>query len=272
MRILISNDDGIDAPGIRVLAAAVADLGEVIIVAPDTVQSGAGHGITVHHPLMVREVDVPVEVDGRVRAVRGYSVDGRPADCVRLAVKTLLAEPVDLVLSGINKGANDGICVFYSGTVAAAAEAAILGIPAVAFSATAANGDVDFSRAAKLCRCVLGRLLDVGLAGGDLLNVNLPSLRNPDWPVGVRVARQSTAELQDEYRLTGSAGGRRVYEIAEEYTLGFDGDDADSIALAEGYITVTPLRVDMTHHARLADWQAQNWPDLPHGDAACRGR
>jgi len=272
MRILISNDDGIDAPGIRALAGAVADLGEVIIVAPNTVQSGAGHGITVHHPLTVQEVDVPVEVDGQVRTVRGYSVDGRPADCVRLAVKTLLDEPVDLVLSGINKGANDGICVFYSGTVAAAAEAAILGIPAVAFSASAPNGDVDFSRAARLCRCVLGGVLDAGLSSGDLLNVNLPDLRDPDWPVGVRVARQSTAELQDEYRLTESAGGRRVYEISKEYTLGFDGHDADSVALAEGYITVTPLRVDMTHHARLADWLARDWPDLPRGDTACQGR
>ena len=265
MRILISNDDGIDAPGLRALAGAVMDLGEVVVVAPDTVQSGAGHGITVHHPLTVREVDVPVEAGGQPQTIRGYSVDGRPADCVRLAVKTLLAEPVDLVLSGINKGANDGICVFYSGTVAAAAEAAILGIPAVAFSAKAHNGNVDFARAARLCRCVLARLLETHLTSGDLLNVNLPDLRKPNWPVGVRAARQSTAELQDEYRLAESAGGRRVYEIGGEYTLGFDGHDADSIALAEGYITVTPLRVDMTHHPRLVDWLAQDWPDLPPG-------
>lgn len=271
MRILISNDDGIGAPGIRALAAAVTDLGEVIIAAPDTVQSGAGHGITVHHPLTVREVDVPLEVDGQIRMVSGHSVDGRPADCVRLAVKSLLDDPPDLVLSGINKGANDGICVFYSGTVAAAAEACILGIPAVAFSAKATGGDVDFARAAKLCRWVLGQLLDAGLHRGDLLNVNLPRLANPAWPVGVQVARQSTAELQDNYRLTEMDSEKRVYEIGGDYTLGFDGHDADSIALAEGYITVTPLRVDMTNHARLDEWLAHNWSDLPQTEGGEAG-
>jgi len=239
------------------------DLGEVIIVAPDSVQSGAGHGITVHHPLTVSEVDVSLPTEGHATTLRGLSVDGRPADCVRLAVKALLDEPPDLVLSGINRGSNDGICVFYSGTVAAAAEAAILGLPAVAFSAKAANGEVDFARAARLCRWVLGGLLDIGLRQNELLNVNIPDLHNVAWPIGVQVARQSTAELRDNYRLAKTTTNCRIYEVAGEYELGFDGHDVDSIALAEGYITVTPLRVDMTNHSRLNEWLGRDWPDLP---------
>lgn len=270
MRILISNDDGIHAPGIAALAAAVMDLGDITIVAPDTVQSGAGHGITVHHPLTVREVDVALPTAGGATTVRGLSVDGRPADCVRLAVKSLLPEPPELVLSGINKGANDGICVFYSGTVAAAAEGCILGIPAVAFSAKATH-TVDFPRAAKLCRWVLGRLLEAGLERGDLLNVNLPDLSNPAWPVGVQVARQSTAELLDNYTLAADDADGRVYKIAGDYELGFDGHDADSVALAEGYITITPLRVDMTDHTKLTQWLARDWTGLTQAEGGEEG-
>jgi len=263
MRILVSNDDGIDAPGLSALAAAAADLGEVVVVAPDTVQSGAGHGITVHHPLTVRPCELKVVVDGRERPIEARSVDGRPADCVRLAVKTLFDEPFDLALSGINSGANDGICVFYSGTVAAAAEAAILGMPAVAFSARMSGGPIDFDRAAVYCRWVLARLLADGLQPGDLVNVNLPNLDKPGWPKGVRVARMSTAELEDEYVLLDENAGQRIYKVAEDYRTGFGGDDSDTIGLQEGYITITPLRVDMTRHERLAAWAELDWGAPP---------
>ena len=263
MRILISNDDGIEAPGLAALAVAVCDLGEVTVVAPDTVQSGAGHGITVHHPLTVREHPLSVDVDGAERTIVGYSVDGRPADCVRLATKTLSDEPFDLVLSGINNGANDGICVFYSGTVAAAAEAAILGLPGVAFSAKLSGGPINYRLAARYCRWVLGHLLEPGLAPGDLVNVNIPNLHKPGWPKGVRVARMSTAELEDNYVLLDESETQRVYKVAEDYSTGFDGHDSDSVSIKEGYITVTPLHVDMTRHERVADWSQRDWSDLP---------
>ena len=259
MRILISNDDGIDAPGIAALATAAADFGDVIVAAPDCIQSGAGHGITVHHPLTVQRREFCIDVDGGKRIAPGFSIDGRPADCVRLAVRELIDEPVDLVLSGINDGANDGVCVFYSGTVAAAAEAAILGIPAVAFSAKMTRPAIDFAAVAAQCRGVLRRLLDVGLAAGDLVNVNIPDLTKPGWPKGVRVARMSTAELQDTYDLLDESNGQLVYKIGGDYDLGFDRQDTDSVALREGYITVTPLCVDMTRHDRLAKWLGQNW-------------
>jgi 5'-nucleotidase len=249
MRILISNDDGIDAPGIHALANAASRFGRVIIAAPDSAQSGAGHGITVHHPLTVRDYDFRLADNQTVEA---YSIDGRPADCVRLAIKSLLAEPVDLVLSGVNRGANDGICVFYSGTVAAAAEARILGVPAMAFSAKVAHGQVDFQRAQDWCVTVLENILADGLEPDMFLNVNFPNLGRPEWPAGIRWARQSRAELLDHYEpLQANAAGERVYQLGGDYDLGDDGEDSDSVYLAHGYVTITPLRIDLTDLATL---------------------
>ncbi len=252
MRILISNDDGILAPGIAALRDAVADLGEIYVVAPDSPQSAAGHAITLTAPLAVRRV--------RVGGFEGVSVDGRPADCVRLAIRSLLPARADLVLSGINAGANVGINVFYSGTVAAAAEAAMFKIPAVAFSASMATGEIDFARAARQCRWVLDNLLADGLAPGDLINVNIPAAR-PGWPVGVRVARQSTDELEDEY-VRSVADGIETYRLSDKYEFKPGQEDTDVAAMLKGYITVTPLHVDMTQHGRLASLNNAPWQKL----------
>jgi 5'-nucleotidase len=254
MRILLCNDDGILAPGLAALYSSVADLGEVTVVAPDSAQSAAGHSITVAQPLTVQRIHVegPVSFDG-------ISVDGRPADCVRLAVFELLEEPPDLVLSGINFGANVGIHVFYSGTVAAAAEATMFGIPAVAFSASRETGNVDFPKAAGLCRVVLDRLVERGLAGGDLINVNIPAL-DAGRPKGVRVVRQSTVELRDVYTKTAADAGRETYEITDfEFAPGQE--DTDVYCLSQGYITVTPLRVDMTAHDKLQGLREMDWSE-----------
>ncbi len=256
MRILLSNDDGILAPGLAALRSAVADLGEVSVVAPDTPQSAAGHGITVRRPLSVQRV----RLAGR-EELFGLSVDGRPADCVRLAVHSLLPERPELVLSGINAGANAGINVFYSGTVAAAAEAAMLNIPAIAFSAEAATGEVDFARCAALSRWVLDRLLEAGLVAGEVVNVNIPA-GGAGVPRGVRVVRQSTAEIEESYRHDGEVEGRHSYTIGDQWRfIGHEDDDVTS--LAEGYITITPLHVDMTNHRRLAELERTRWRDLP---------
>jgi 5'-nucleotidase len=255
MRILISNDDGIDAPGIAALVEAAKDLGDVVVVAPDSVQSGAGHGITVSHPLTAKRHDFRM-ADGS--SVEAYSVNGRPADCVRLGVRKLVTGPVDLVLSGINKGANDGVCVFYSGTVAAAAEACLLGIPAVALSAQSEPGGVQFERAGELAGPLVEKLIGQGLVVGDFLNVNFPRLSKPEFPVGVRVARQNRAELKDYYETISDDGTETIYQLGPDYDTGHDGDDTDSHALRNGYITVTPLRIDMTAHDRLGRWDALN--------------
>ena len=259
MRILISNDDGILAPGLAALRACAADLGDVTIVAPDSPQSAAGHAITLSNPLTVQEVHVGDGDSG----FDALSVDGRPADCVRLAIRNLMDAPPELVLTGINAGANVGVNVFYSGTVAAAAEAVMCGIPAVAFSAQITGGMVDFSRCGRLCRWVLDGLLAAGLSGGEVVSVNVPEL-NGEQPKGIRVCRQSTAELDDVYSLEDSRAGERTYRISESYGFGPTGADTDVAYLEAGCITVTPLHVDMTHHGHLPSLGQIDWGPMPH--------
>lgn len=258
MKILISNDDGILAPGLIALYDAVADMGEVSVVAPDSPQSASGHSITLTHPLTVQQI----RVEGQ-RSFVGASVDGRPADCVRLALKALLPQPPDLVLSGINAGANAGINVFYSGTVAAAVEAAMCGIPAVAFSAGMAGGPVDFARIAKLCRWVLDKLLaGRGLRKGDLINVNIPS-NKPGWPLGVRVSRQSTSGLDDSYVKCFEENGKISYKLSDDYDFAHKHNQTDVHGLGEGYITITPLRFDLTDYDELSTLEKTDWGQAP---------
>jgi 5'-nucleotidase len=260
MRILLSNDDGVLAPGLAALRRAVADLGEVIVVAPGDPQSAAGHSITLRSPLTVQQVDL----GSGGEAFAALSIDGSPADCVRLAVRKLLAGPADLVLSGINAGANVGINVFYSGTVAAAAEAAMLGLPAVAFSAAVGGEEVDFDRVGRLCRWVLDRLLAWGLAPGEVVNVNVPVL-GPDRPRGVRIVPQSTAGVEDFYHRHEHPQGLESYRLGDQFNFAPATGPADVACLEEGYITVTALKVDMTDHARLAELAeaGRDWPPLP---------
>jgi 5'-nucleotidase len=252
MRILLSNDDGILAPGLSALYAAIAGTGEITVAAPDSPQSAAGHAITLTHPLSVQHVKLAGGFDG-------LSIDGRPADCVRLAIRNLMDHRPDLVLSGINAGNNVGINVFYSGTVAAAAEAAMFGIAAVAFSASM-DGEVDFVRIAGLCRNVLDCLLAKGLSPGELVSVNIPALL-PGRPKGVKVVRQSTAGIEDLYDRRKDSAGNECYHIGSDYSFGPCDDDTDVVALAQGYITVTPLHIDLTNHKQLEGLLSCRWPE-----------
>ncbi len=243
MRILLTNDDGIAAPGIRALYRNVRDLGQIEVIAPATVQSAAGHGITIRDPLRVRRVKVG---DGEYT---GRSVSGSPADCVRLAISNLLDKMPDLVLSGMNAGGNVGNHVFYSGTVAAAAEAAMFNLPAIAFSASALVEPIDFGRSAELCRAVLDRLLALQLKGRDLINVNIPPLNRGD-PIGIRVVRQSNTETRDVYRLTEQTDDYDEYQISD-YAFAPEQGDSDVVLIEQRYITITPLHVDMTLHDEM---------------------
>lgn len=267
MRILVSNDDGVAAPGLAALAGAVRDLGTVTVVAPADAQSGAGHGITVREPLTVDRA--PLAWNGE--AFEAYSVDGRPVDCVRLASRSLMAEPPDLVLSGINHGSNDGICVFYSGTVAAAAEAALLGLPAVAFSASVGPGEcLDYAALAAICRRVLDVLLP-GLRGGDLVSVNLPRLEGGAAPAGVHVVRQATVELIDSYELVAEAGAERVYRLSQDFHWERHEQETDTTSLRDGYISVTPLQIDLTDYRRLNDLAQEDWSGVTEGSGGGDG-
>ena len=263
MKILISNDDGIFAPGLVALVSAVRDLGEITIVAPDSPQSAAAHSITLQHPLAVQYVHLPGEA-----GLEGIAVSGRPADCVRLAIRNLLPSRPDLVLSGINAGANVGINVFYSGTVAAAAEAAMCGIPAIAFSGELENDHADFVSVAKYCRIVLDKLLAVrtggqtGLAPGELINVNIPPLSEGP-PLGCRVCDQSDAEVDDKYVREISPEGIERYRLGDEFEFTDPHVESDVALLLERYITITPLRLNLTDHKKLASLESCNSDDLP---------
>jgi 5'-nucleotidase len=259
VRILLSNDDGIHAPGLRALRQAVEDLGEIHVVAPEDHRSAAGHAITVREPLWVRHVGL-----GGEEKQPAMSVSGSPADCVRLALSNLVPPPVDLVLSGINYGMNVGHHLFYSGTVAAAAEAAMFRIPAVAFSVSSFT-EPDWPRVAHYCRKVLERILSGPLESGDLINVNIPELTEGN-PKGVKVAPQSKTQLRDVYEKTSTRDGADRWEISN-WDFAAEEAQTDLVCVGQGYITLTPLHVDMTRHDELERFQARDWTGIAPGCA-----
>lgn len=244
MLILLTNDDGIRAPGLAAALKVLRGIGEVHVVAPETVQSATGHGITLHAPLMTQ----PVRVDDETV---GISVDGRPADCVKLAVNKLLPRRPDLVVSGINSGANTGVNVIYSGTVAAAIEAGFLGLPAVALSLYLTKELPDYDAAASASLDILKKMLKHGIAPGEVLSVNLP----PGKPRGTKVVRQCTAGWNDTYEKRLDPRGRAYYWNTAVFSLSSRDDDTDVAGLREGYATITPLQFDLTRHDGLKRWE-----------------
>lgn len=248
MRILISNDDGITAPGLAALVAAVRDLGDITVAAPSSPQSAMAHSITLHEPLHVEPVPLAAPAN-----CTGLAISGRPADCVRLAIRNLMDAPPDLVLSGINAGANVGVNIFYSGTVAAAAEGAMCGVPAIAFSQALPGMDatnIDWMTTGSYCRIVLEKLLAKTLAGRQLINVNVPVFGERP-PRGIRVVEQSDADVIDTYQPEALPKGLTRYRLSSDFDFHEAHPDSDVAALAEGYLTVTPLHVDITCHERL---------------------
>lgn len=239
MLILLTNDDGIRAPGIAAALRVLRRMGEVVVVAPETVQSATGHGITLHGPLRTWGVRVDEQTVGT-------SVEGRPADCVKLAVNALLPRRPDLVVSGINAGANVGINVIYSGTVAAAIEAAFLGLPAVAWSLLLDRELPDFDHAAELCLESLQKLMKRGIRGGEVWSVNVPAMRAPERPKGFVVARQCTRPWDDTFEKRLDPRGGAYYWNTAQFKLHEQDDDTDVAKLREGYVTATPLQFDLT--------------------------
>ena len=251
MRILITNDDGILAPGLEALYSAVADLGHVDVVAPDDAQSAAGHSISVSKPLLVRRVHVN-------NVFHGWSVAGRPADCVKLAMIKLLEQRPDLVLSGINAGANTGINVLYSGTIAGAVEAAVFGVPAVAFSLQLSD-ELDFRKAARISRVVLDRFLAANPEPGLCLSVNIPPL-DKGWPRGVRCCRQARVTWDEHYEVRTDQEFQKMYCLNGRLPDHDASPDTDIAVVREGYVAVTPLRADLTDDDRLRAVAAWTWP------------
>ncbi len=252
MAILVTNDDGIYAPGLVALYLELQLLGEVVVVAPESEQSAVGHAISLATPLRVKKVPL-------AGGVEGWAVSGTPADCVKIALGELLPAPPELVVSGINLGPNVGINVLYSGTVSAATEAAILGVKALAISLNTYK-KADFAGAARLTRELVARLRDwEGWPPGVCLNVNLPALP-PDRIRGVKITRQDTGPLVEHFQRRVDPRERVYYWLAEINERRDPEPDTDYGALNAGYISVTPIHHDLTHYPSLASLEPLSRP------------
>lgn len=234
-RILITNDDGIEAPGLRALALALRQLGEVTVAAPAANQSGVSHGLTSGHPIPVRET--------RQDGIRWLAIGATPATCVRLAVERLLPARPDIVLSGINKGENLGTVTFYSATVAAAREAALLGLPAMAMNLAARHG-LDYGPAAEATAGIIRALGPGGIAAGTFLNVNFPALARERWR-GIRITRQDTRASIVGFSEAVAADGTAVYAPGWAH-LEPEGPDTDIWALRNGYVSISVFGIDQS--------------------------
>jgi 5'-nucleotidase len=253
LRILLTNDDGVYAPGLRALRTELLGLGEVTVVAPATEQSAVGHSITLLTPLLVQEVR---DDDNRFM---GFAVEGRPADCVKLALLELLPEPPDVVISGLNAGSNAGINVLYSGTVAAAIEGAFFRRVSIAVSLEYTRAQpLDFPRAAGLARRVIEQVLAHEPAPGTLFNINIPSLEK--GPVrGIRVLPQNVAPYVETFDRRRDPRGRVYFWSNPGFCCPEPHPDTDVTALEEGYITVTPLQFNLTHADLLREMNGWEW-------------
>jgi 5'-nucleotidase len=251
MRILITNDDGIFAPGIEALVRAVADLGEIHVVAPEDSQSAVGHAISVQKPMLVRRVHVN-------NCFHGWSVAGRPADCVKLAMIELLPERPDLVLSGINAGANAGVNVLYSGTIAGAVEGALFGVTAIAFSLQLSD-EMDFHRAGRVARTLVEHTLAAKPTPGTCLSINIPALDRGE-PRGVRCCAQAPVSWEEHYVKQPDGEGGMIYWLNGRLPQHAGHPDSDLDALHEGYVAVTPLRGNMTFTEQLDTISRWRWP------------
>ena len=242
--ILITNDDGITAPGIRNLIEAVKDMGKIVVVAPDKPQSGMGHAITIGTPLRLHKVNL---FDG----IEAYNCTGTPVDCVKLAVDKILHRKPDLCLSGINHGANHSINVIYSGTMSAAVEAAIESIPSVGFSLLDYNIEADFEGSRKYVRIIVEKLLKKKLDKHMVLNVNIPALP-AELIKGIRICRQAYAKYEEDFIERNDPNGRRYFWLTGEFVNFDKGKDTDVWALANQYVSVVPVQFDLTNYVLKA--------------------
>lgn len=243
--ILISNDDGIESDGIRALWREIKKFAEVYVVAPHTQQSAVGHSITVANPIRARKNLID-------RNFYGYAVEGSPADSVKLAVRNLLkGKKIDLLISGINHGANTSINIIYSGTVSAATEGTILGIPSIAVS-MASFISKDFSFAAKFASKIAKEVLKRGLPHGTLLNVNIPAVKKKDIK-GVLITKQGKSFWDDYYDSRLDPNKREYFWLTGKMAVLDDSKEFDEIAVRENYVSITPVHYDLTNYEMLEE-------------------
>ncbi len=248
--ILVTNDDSIVAPGIRALIAVMKEIGEVIVVAPDSPQSAMGHAITINNTITLDKINLDKEIEHE------YSCSGTPVDCVKIAVHEILKRKPDLCVSGINHGSNSSINVIYSGTMSAAVEAGIEGIPAIGFSLLDYSWDADFEPFKRYVKKIALQVLEKGLPEGVILNVNFPKLKQEELK-GIKICRQAKATWIEEFDKRTNPSGKEYYWLSGEFVNQDKGEDTDEWALHNGYISVVPVQFDLTAHHAIS--QLNNW-------------
>lgn len=248
MRILLTNDDGVDSLGIKVLADSLSDIAEIFVVAPDRERSGTGHGITVFSPLMVSKVD---HLDTVKEA---WVVNGTPADCVKLAISALVPEVPDLVISGINRGSNLGTDVLYSGTVSGAVEGVIMGVPALAVSLNSFKHDADFAYAGKFTRSLCLQLAKDGFERDLLLNVNLPDMPRESIH-GVRITKLGSRRYENLFEERKDPRGKTYYWLGGGIIEETQDEDSDVAAVNDGFVSITPIHFDLTDYRLINEFR-----------------
>jgi 5'-nucleotidase len=248
--ILVTNDDSIDAKGIASLIKAMDGLGEIVVVAPDTVQSGMGHAITIHDPLRLKKSDLFDEIEA-------YTCSGTPVDCVKIAIYEVLKRRPDLIVSGINHGSNAATNVLYSGTMSAAVEGAIESIPSIGFSLLDFDADANFDASMHYATIITKNVIKQGLQKGVCLNVNIPKGKMDDIK-GYKICRQGRAYWADQFDKRQDPFGGEYFWLTGEYKNTDKGEDTDLFALDSGYVSVVPTQFDMTAHhliSNLNEWE-----------------
>lgn len=246
--ILVTNDDGIGAIGIQTLKEEMRAFGEVLVVAPNKPQSGMGHAITVGHPL---RLELEEEEDG----LRSYSCSGTPVDCVKLAIYSVLKKKPDLIVSGINHGANMSINVLYSGTMSAAVEGCLEGIPSIGFSLLDHSHLADFKHTLPFVRSITANVLKEGIHGDFCLNVNFPKIKEKPLR-GVKICRQGKAYWEDEFEARKDPQKKEYYWLSGKFTSFDKGQDTDVWALDNNFVSVVPVQYDMTAHYAIQQLNA----------------
>lgn len=236
--ILVTNDDGITAPGIRKLVEIMNEIGDVVVVAPDSPQSGKGHAITINQTLSFEEL----YLDG---PQQDYSCSGTPVDCVKIALDKVLTRKPNIVVSGINHGSNSSINVIYSGTMSAAVEAGVEGLQAIGFSLSDFSWEADFEQARAYIKSIVLKTLENPMPKGIVLNVNIPKL-NKEEIKGIKVCKQANAKWEESFDERINPHGKKYYWLSGYFNNMDDSEDADETALSQGYISVVPVKFDLT--------------------------
>lgn len=244
MNILIVNDDGVDAPGIKALTEAAKGFGKITVIAPDKPQSGMGHAVTLNSSLRISKKDE--------NGITIYSCSGTPVDCVKIGVNKLLDEKPDIILSGINHGANSSVNVLYSGTMSAAVEGAMEGIPSIGFSLCNHDIDADFTASKHFVKQIISDLLKQPLRKHLCLNVNIPNVPI-DLITGVKICKQAKGNWNEDFIEREDPMGKKYYWLSGKYELYDKDENSDEVALQNNFVTVVPIQFDMTNYKDLEE-------------------